>query len=245
MIIIPAIDLIDGACVRLTKGNFATKKKYYDDPLEVARKWKSQGAEWLHIIDLDGAKSGKIQNLEIAIEIKQKIGLKVEFGGGIRDHKTLDKVTGSGIDRAILGTRAIEDIDFFKDSYLEKRKKVIMSIDYGMDGIVFKKGWQESATINIFDLLKKLEVLKLEELIITDISRDGTLEGSDLNFLKKILKSTRTKFILAGGIGGLKDIENIKKIESLGVSGVIVGKALYEDSSKFKLKKAIEIGQSK
>ncbi len=245
MIIIPAIDIIDGACVRLTKGKFDTKKKYYDDPLEVARRWKSCGAEWLHIIDLDGAKSGRIQNLGIAVEIKQKTGIKVEFGGGIRDLGTLDKVIGNGIDRAILGTRAIEDLDFFKDAYIKNEKKVIMSIDYGTGGIVFKKGWQESAAVNIFDLLRELEAIKLDELIITDISRDGTLEGSDFGFLKKILASTSIKFILAGGIGGLGDIENIKKIESLGVSGVIVGKALYEDSSGFDLQKAIEIGQAK
>ncbi len=244
MIILPAIDIIDGACVRLTKGKFDTKKKYYDDPLEVARKWKSQGAEWLHIIDLDGAKRGKIRNLDIAVKIKQETGIKVEFGGGIRDLDSLDKVIGSGIDRAILGTRAIEDPDFLKAACLKNKNKVIMSIDYGKDGIVFKKGWQESAAINIFDMLKKLETLKLDELIITDISRDGTLEGSDYGFLKKILKSTEIRFILAGGIGGLKDIENIKKFESLGVSGVIVGKALYEESAKFELKKAIMIGRA-
>lgn len=244
MIILPAIDIIDGACVRLTKGKFDTKKKYFDDPVEVAKRWKSQGAEWLHIIDLDGAKEGKTQNLDIAVKIKKETGIKVEFGGGIRDLESLEKVTGSGIDRAILGTRAIEDIDFLEAACLKNKDRVIMSIDYGKDGTVFKKGWQESAAINIFDLLVKLEALKLDELIITDISRDGTLEGSDYDFLKKILKSTKIRFILAGGIGGLEDIENIKKFESLGVSGVIVGKALYEESSNFDLKKAIMIGRA-
>ena len=242
MIIIPAIDIIDGQCVRLTKGDFDSKKKYFDDPVEVAAMWKEKGASWIHIIDLDGAKTGKVVNLMIASEIKKKLKVKVQYGGGIRDDRTLKLVLSSGIDRAILGTRAIEDPDFLKKSYHRYDNRIILSLDYGHGESVYKHGWQDKTSKKISDFFTELEELGIEEIIITDITRDGTLEGTNTGFLKDLASSTSIKFIIAGGVGSIEDIRRLKNIENKGISGVIVGKALYEGDKPVDLIKAIEIG---
>ena len=245
MIIIPAIDLMSGICVRLTKGKFNTRKKYSDNPVEVAKRWKGEGARWLHVIDLDGARSGKLKNLKVISKIKEEVDIKIQYGGGIRNIEAIKKVLFKGADRVILGTGAIEDINFLNASISCCKNKVILSLDYGKDGVIFKNGWQKETDINIFEIIKKLESYGVEEAIVTDISRDGTLEGIDFDFLKKILKSSKLKFIVAGGIGSLEDIIHLKEIEEMGVSGVIIGKALYEEEGKIKLKEAIRIGIEK
>jgi phosphoribosylformimino-5-aminoimidazole carboxamide ribotide isomerase len=242
MIIIPAIDIIDGQCVRLTKGDFDSKKKYFDDPLEVAAMWKEKGADWIHIIDLDGARTGKIVNLLIAGEIRKRLKVRVQYGGGIRDDKTIGLVLSSGIDRAILGTRAIEDPEFLRESYLKYGDRVILSLDYGQDEKVYKHGWQHESSKKISDFFKELEELGIKEIIITDITRDGTLEGTNIGFLKSLAASTSIRFIIAGGIGSIEDIKKLKNIEDKGISGVIIGKALYEGATPIDLYKAIEIG---
>lgn len=243
MTIIPAIDLINGACVRLTRGSFGSLKKYFDDPVEAAEKWKMDGAEWLHIIDLDGARTGKHQNLKTALKIKQKMDIKIQYGGGIREYEAIWDILNDGIDRVILGTRAIEDTDFLKKCVTGYKNKVIISLDYGINGMVFKNGWQKESAISIFKSIKKVERSGAGEVIVTDISRDGTLEGVNLKFIKEILKSSEMKFIIAGGIGRIEDIINLKEIENMGVSGAIIGKALYEEGeNKINLWDAIRIG---
>jgi phosphoribosylformimino-5-aminoimidazole carboxamide ribotide isomerase len=243
MIIYPAIDIIDGQCVRLTRGDFGKKKKYFDDPLQVASRWKEKGASWIHVIDLDGARTGKVANLSIAESIKQKIGVKVQYGGGIRDFATMEKVLSAGIDRAILGTRAIEDRKFRESGFKEFGKNIIISLDFGKDGTIYKNGWQDRTSKNIFDFTGELEKLGMEEIIVTDIERDGTLEGTDTGRLSKILSTTTLSFIIAGGISRIEDIAELKKIESKGISGVIAGKALYEGKSPMDLAEAIRIGK--
>ena len=242
MIIIPAIDIIDGQCVRLTKGDFDSKKKYFDDPLEVAAMWKEKGASWIHIIDLDGARTGKVANLLIAAEIRKRLKVKVQYGGGIRDDGTLGLVLSSGIDRAILGTRAIEDPEFLQESYHKYGDKIILSLDYGQGEKVYKHGWQDESSKKISDFFKELEKLGMKEIIITDITRDGTLEGTNTGFLKSLVSSTSIRFIIAGGIGSIEDIRRLKNIENKGISGVIIGKALYEGATPIDLSEAIEIG---
>jgi phosphoribosylformimino-5-aminoimidazole carboxamide ribotide isomerase len=243
MIIYPAIDIIDGQCVRLTKGDFGKKKKYFDDPMQVAMKWKEKGADWIHVIDLDGARTGKVANLSIAERIRQKTGVKVQYGGGIRDLPTLEKVLSSGIDRAILGTRAIEDRDFRETGFDKFGKKIIISLDFGKNGTIYKNGWQDKTSKNIFDFTLELEKLGLEEIIVTDIERDGTLGGTDTGRLSQILSGTALNFIIAGGISCIEDIEELKKIESKGISGVVAGKALYEGESPMDLAEAIRVGK--
>ena len=242
MIIIPAIDIIGGQCVRLTKGDFDSKKKYFDDPLEVAAMWKEKGASWIHIIDLDGARTGKVVNLLIAAEIRKRLKVKVQYGGGVRDDKTIELVLSNGIDRVILGTRAIEDPEFLRESYYKYGGKIILSLDYGQDEKVYKHGWQDESSKKISYFFKELEKLGIKEIIITDITRDGTLEGTNTGFLKSLASTTSMKFIIAGGIGSIEDIKKLKNIENKGVSGVIIGKALYEGATPIDLSEAIEIG---
>lgn len=240
MKIIPAIDIIDGFCVRLTKGDFKTQKKYFDNPLKVARMWKSNGAEWIHMVDLDGARTGKVQNLKIAVDIKNNIDIKVQYGGGIRNFKVLKEILDAGIDRAILGSRAVEERSFLEKSIESFGERIILSLDFGKNGLIFKSGWQRKTKINIFNFVKGLEKLRICEIIITDISRDGTLKGLNLDIIRKILKKSKINIILAGGISGIKDIIKAKELEREGISGVIIGKALYE--GRIDLKKAIQIG---
>jgi phosphoribosylformimino-5-aminoimidazole carboxamide ribotide isomerase len=241
MLIIPAIDIIEGKCVRLTRGDFSLKKEYHDNPVEIAEKWKNQGANWLHVVDLDGAKAGVVKNLKIAIEIKKKLGLKVQYGGGIRDIDTLKFVIDSGIDRAILGTKAIEDKNFLSVVLSQYKGKAVLSLDYDRSGIIHKNGWQKATSYNVLDFAKELENSGINEMIVTDISKDGTLESPDFRIVKEILKKTSLKLMLAGGISSIEDIKAIKCFEKEGISGVIIGKALYE--GVIKLDEAIQIGR--
>jgi phosphoribosylformimino-5-aminoimidazole carboxamide ribotide isomerase len=245
MLILPAIDIINGACVRLTKGDFRQKKTYFSDPFEVAEKWERQGAECIHIIDLDGARTGKMSNLSIASRIRNTLDIKVQYGGGIRTLSAIERVLSGGIDRAILGTRAIEDKGFLTSCSKKYNKSIIISLDYGKNGVIYKSGWQKRTSKNIFDFLKVLELLKIKEVIATDIDRDGTMEGPDINFLIKLLMSTNINFIIAGGIANIEDIKKLKEIEDYGISGIIAGKSLYEGKKPMDLVEAIRIGREK
>jgi len=241
MIIFPAIDIIEGQCVRLTKGDFNRRKKYLDDPLEVALRWKKKGAKWIHIIDLDGARTGKVSNLDTAVFIREKTGIKVQYGGGIRDLKTVTEVLSMGIDRVILGTRVIEDRSFLRSCMEKFRKRIILSLDFGKNGIIYKNGWQDRTSKNIFDFVKELEKLGMKKIIVTDIERDGTLDGINIDSLKRILETSSMSFIVAGGISGIDDIKDLKKIEDYGISGIIIGKALYEGKDLMDLAEAIKV----
>ncbi len=260
MLILPAIDIINGCCVRLYKGNYKEKKVYSNDPIEVAKKWEEMGAKWLHIVDLDGAREGVLKNLDIAVKIKQNTKLNIEYGGGIRNLDSLETVLNSGIDRAILGIWAIEAKDVFEFINKKYKNRFIISIDFDSDGNIYKHGWQQKTDYNVFNFLKFLETKKINEIIVTNISRDGTLKGVDLKIIEKILQNFNVNLIIAGGV---LDINDIKKLKDLGnlekkevkskienyhseykkvrgkVTGIIIGKALYEN--KINLRKAIEV----
>ncbi len=228
MIIFPAIDIIDGECVRLTRGDFDSKKKYSGNPVETAMMWKEKGAQWLHIVDLDGAKYGACKNLHIAAEIKEKTRLKVEYGGGIRDMQTLKEVFTTGIDRAILGTRALEDRVLLREAVLMFGNRLIVSIDFSATGIIYKDGWQKETGLNIFDFAAGLKSEGINEIIITNISRDGTLLGPDIGLIEKVLQKSGLNLIIAGGITTVDDIKKLKGLKNPAITGVIIGKALYE-----------------
>lgn len=228
MIVLPAIDIIDGECVRLTRGDFESKKKYSADPVETALIWQQKGAEWLHIVDLDGAKYGVCKNLQIAAQIKEKTGLKVEYGGGIRDMQMLKEVLNTGIDRAILGTKALEDGDLLKKAIAMFGNRLIVSIDFSASGIIYKDGWQTKTALNIFDHAAILKSEGISEIIITDISRDGMLSGPDIGIIEKVLKKSGLNLIIAGGITTADDIKKLKDLNNPAITGVIIGKALYE-----------------
>lgn len=239
MEIIPAIDIIDGACVRLYKGDYEKKVKYFDDPVEVAGKWLEYGVKWIHLIDLDGARTGFPKNLEIAVKIKKKYNAFIEYGGGIRCLETLYKVMEAGVDKIIIGTKAIENFESLKEYHIKSKGKIIISLDFGKQNMVFKKGWLSGSDMDLFDFGKKIKDSGVNEVIVTDISRDGTLEGVNIDVIKEFLRKTYLEIYVAGGVSGIDDIKKLKKIESLGIKGVIIGKALYEE--KINLKEVLEI----
>lgn len=233
MIILPAIDIKDKKCVRLIKGDFNTTHKVAEDPIETAKSFKKSGATWIHTVDLDGAKDGKSDNFEVFRQIKQQTGAFIELGGGIRDMKTAEKYINNGIDRIILGSVAVSNPEFVKEAVKEYGDKVAVGID-ALDGFVRTEGWIKNSDINYLDLAEKMESFGVGYIIYTDISKDGTLCGCNLEQLKKINDAVSVNIIASGGV---KSIEDIKKLKELGLYGAICGKAIYEGT--LNLEKAI------
>ncbi len=239
MEIIPAIDVIDGKCVRLFQGDYNKVTHYSDTPLETATRWKQMGASWIHLIDLDGARTGAPLNLQTAALIKKELDIKLEYGGGIRTLNDVKALTDIGADRLIVSTRALEDFEFIKKASSVSGNRIIISLDFNEEGIVLKKGWLASSDYSIFDFGKRIYKSGIKEIIITDISRDGTLEGINKKIIKDFVNSTGLGVYIAGGITRLEDIKFLKTLESAGVRGAIIGKALYEN--KIDLKEAIRM----
>ncbi|MFA5063239.1 MAG: 1-(5-phosphoribosyl)-5-[(5-phosphoribosylamino)methylideneamino]imidazole-4-carboxamide isomerase [Candidatus Omnitrophota bacterium] len=237
MLIIPAIDLQSGCVVRFVQGR-TNKKIYSKDPVKVAKHWVKQGAKFLHIVDLDGAFSGIPRNLEIVKEIVDQVKVPVEFGGGLRKVDTIKDVLSAGVNRVVLGTRAVEDKDFLKKVFDKFRNKIIVGVD-AKDGEVMVRGWKAGhKNTGAVDFSLSLKKLGFSELIYTDTLKDGTLTGPNIKEIKKLLKMTGLKIIASGGISSLEDLHKLKCLEKDGVSGVIVGKALYE--GKFTLPQALK-----
>lgn len=220
MLIIPAIDLKDGMCVRLYQGSFE-KELFKRDPLQIALKFKEYGAKRIHIIDLDGAREGKPVNLDVALAIKRECGLEVELGGGIRNLRVLEQILSSGIDYAILSTWLLER----KEALKVKKDRIIVSIDIDKDGFLKTHGWQKRTNIKGTEFLEDALEEGFDHFIITLTYRDGTLEGLDISLIESFTKYTEAKIIFAGGISSLRDIEAAKK---LGAYGVVIGRAFYE-----------------
>lgn len=223
MKIYPAIDLIGGKCVRLTKGNYDQVKEYSADPREVAEGFRKIGAEMLHVIDLEGAKEGELKNFETVKDLAS-IGLPVQNGGGIRNFESAAKLLNSGVSRIILGTAALDDSKLV-EMLVEKfgPSRIVISLDYRGDSIAVK-GWQETSSVSIEDFLKKIKKMGIEILIITDINRDGMLKGINAENISRFLNKG-FEIIVAGGVSS---IEDLKTLQELGADGVIIGKALYE-----------------
>ena len=237
MLIIPAIDLKNGSVVRLFQGKFDESKTYSQDALKTAKHWIKQGAEYLHIVDLDGAKTGEPKNLGLVKKILQNIPIPLEFGGGVRDIETIELLLDAGITRVVLGTKAVQDRNFLQTAFKKFGQKIIVSID-AKDGLVAIKGWQESLKgVEAIKFALELKELGFEELIYTDISKDGTLSGPNIKAIKELLKETGLKVVASGGISSLDDIVKLGSLEKQGVTGIIIGKALYE--GKFTLKEAL------
>ncbi len=249
MLIIPAIDLKNGKVVRLRQGDFLQEKVYSDDALGIARKWASQGASFIHIVDLDGAASGVPANLDLAGEIAREISIPVEVGGGIRTEKAIKDVLDQGIKRVVLGTRACQDPEFAERIIAKFKDKIIVSID-SRGGKIQTNGWTKTALQVEFrtaypsspaSLAKTLKEFGAETIICTDISKDGMLTGPDVGAIERFLEETKIKIIVSGGIASLEDISKLKRLEPKGVEGVIIGKDLYED--KVDLSEAIKISE--
>lgn len=235
MLILPAIDLIKGQCVRLFQGDFSRIKKYANDPLEVAKKFVSEGARFIHIVDLEGAKEGKIKNQKIAIEIARifRNKLSVEFGGGIRTYNDAEYLLKNSIERIILGTALFSDIDLIRRLIKNfGQERIIISVDM-KDSFPAICGWRKTTKESLKTIFRKIKKLGLTQIIFTDIKSDGTMTGPNYENIKQILKSGLA-ITVAGGISRLEDII---KLRDLGVTGAIIGKALYEN--KIDLKEAL------
>lgn len=238
MLIIPAIDLKDGCVVRYVQGRL-NKKVYSRDPVKTAKHWVKLGAKLIHVVDLDGAFSGKPKNLSLVKDIARSIDIPIEFGGGVRSIETIKEVIDSGISRVVLGTKAVEDKKFLEKAFRLLKEKVIVGLD-AKDSNILIKGWKSSSKgSNIFDFAINLKKIGFKELIYTDTLKDGTLKGPNIKGIKSLLSKTGMKIIASGGISALDDIRKLKAIENKGVVGVIIGKALYE--GRFTLPEAIKL----
>jgi len=238
MKLIPAIDLLQGKCVRLVKGNFNQKKEFGNDPLKQAKFWEKEGAECIHIVDLDAAKTGLPINDSSIRKISESISVPIQIGGGIRSKKRIDQLFSYGIDKVIMGTSAIEDKKLVKELASTFPKKIIIGIDANK-GKVSTRGWLKDSETYAIDLIKEFSNLEIANFIITDINTDGTLEGTNEDFIRETLQNTNIPVIASGGIGSLSDLISLTKFKDSGLHGVIVGKALYEE--KFTIKEANNI----
>ncbi len=223
MLIFPAIDLKDGQCVRLYQGDYAQVTVFSDDPAEVGRRWRDEGARYLHLVDLDGAKAGKPLNLAVIEEIKRGSGLPVEVGGGIRDAQTVTDLLGRGIDRVILGTVALRDPETTGQLCREYGEGIVIGID-ARDGLVAVEGWTETSTVQATLLAARLAELGAKRFIYTDISRDGTLTEPNYTAFTEFQAAAGRPVIASGG---LARAEQVRRLAGLGAEGVIIGRALY------------------
>ena len=235
MKLIPAIDLMNGKCVRLFKGDFNKRKDFSRKPSEQAKFWESEGAKCIHIVDLDGAKTGAPTNDESIKEITRAVNIPIQIGGGIRSQERIKQLFSYGIDKVIMGTSAIENKDLVKDLSNKYPGRIIVGID-AKEGKVSTRGWLKQSNILATDLVKEFSSFKIANFIITDINTDGTLEGTNEIFIRDILEITNVPIIASGGIGSISDLLSLIKFETSGLYGVIVGKALYEN--KFKITEA-------
>lgn len=236
MLIIPAIDIKDGKVVRLTKGDFLKVEVYSDDAAGTAAGWQDAGAELLHVVDLDGARSGELKNLGVIEKIIKKVKMPVEVGGGIRDEGVIEDLLSMGASFVVLGTKALDE-GFLAGALKKFKEKLVVSVD-SRDGTVAVKGWQESGNTDAVRFAKDLEAAGMRRIVYTDIAKDGTLKGPNFFNIEKILDATNIEVIASGGIGTIDDIRRLKIYEKKGLTGVIVGKALYE--GKVDLKAAIQ-----
>lgn len=223
MIIYPAIDIIGGNCVRLQQGSYSDVTVFGDNPVDMAKKWQSQGAKYLHVVDLDGARSGKSENGDLIKQIAKTLSIPVQVGGGIRTLEVIEAYLSGGISRVILGTSAVNNREMLISALREYKSRIAVGID-AKDGMVAIHGWERTSDYTAVEFAKEVVGLGAETIIYTDISRDGMLKGPNLKAMGEMAESVSADVIASGGVSSLKDIIDLKPT---GVSGVIVGKALY------------------
>lgn len=243
MVVIPAIDIKDGKVVRLLQGRYTEPIVYSHDPVETARGWQKEGARRLHVVDLDGALAGEIRNSFLLAQIIADVNIPVQFGGGLRNREDIASIINViGAKWAVLGTAACEDLDFIKEIISEFAEQIIISIDAKYRKVA-ARGWTKITEIEDVELIKKLQDIGVKSFIYTDISRDGTLAGPDIEAIQRVLKETSACLFYSGGISSLQDVNNLKSLEREGLAGVIIGKALYENKIHLlQIKKVLEEG---
>ena len=237
MLIYPAIDLYGGKAVRLYKGDYAQMTVYNDNPVAVAEDFLRCGATRIHLVDLEGAKSGTTPNFETVKAIKEATGLFCEIGGGIRSMETIDRYISAGIDRVILGTAAVTEPGFVEAAVAKYGEKIAVGIDI-KDGFVAIKGWTEKSEENAFDFTEKMEKIGVKTMICTDISKDGAMQGANHDLYQELARRFGMDIIASGGVSAMEDVERLSK---LNIHGAIVGKAYY--TGAIDLKKAIEVAR--
>lgn len=242
MLVIPAIDLKDGHAVRLKQGDFNRSTVYSSDPLEVALRWEDAGAGRIHIVDLDGSLAGTPRNREVIRRIAGRIKAPIELGGGIRDLATIESYFDAGIRFAILGSVALKKPELVEAACAKFPGRIIVGID-ARDGMAAVEGWTQATRRTAIELAGRFEQFSLDSIIYTDINRDGMETGVNVEATRKLAEAVKVPIIASGGVAGLRDIRELRKVEQSGIMGVIIGKALY--TGAINLEEAIKVSQSK
>lgn len=230
MIVFPAIDIKDNKCVRLTQGDFDKVKVYSDNPYEMALKWFNDGAEYLHVVDLDGARDEAFVNKPAIEKIIKNINIPIQIGGGIRSEEKVDNLLSLGVSRVIIGTMAVENKELLKKLIAKHGEKIVVSID-AKDGYVALRGWEQISKVNSVELCQELEGLGLKTIVYTDIAKDGMLTGPNFEIYKTLAEKTTLDIIASGGISSIDDLV---KLNEMNIYGAITGKALYDKRIDFK-----------
>ena len=226
MEIIPAIDMMDGKCVRLVQGNFDQSTVFGDDPAEMAKKWEGQGAGRLHLVDLNGSRMGEPQETESVRRIIAAVGIPVQLGGGIRTLQIARRMLEMGVGRVIIGTSAALDSELAQAAFSELGERIVLGVD-ARDGRVAVKGWEELTRETAVEFARRMQDLGARRVIYTDIFRDGMMQGANVAAMKKMAEALDVPVIASGGVSTVEDIRRLRAIENVGVEGAIVGKALY------------------
>ena len=235
MYIFPAIDLFESKAVRLYKGEYSNMTVYSEHPEEIAQDFESSGAKHIHLVDLEGAKDGTTPNISVIKKIRETVGLFIEVGGGIRSLETVEKYIGIGVNRVILGTAAVTDEDFLRKAVDAYGEKIAVGVDI-KDGFVAIRGWTEKTQYSCFDFCKKMQDIGVTTLICTDISKDGAMMGTNHELYKQLSQQFSMNIIASGGVSSLDDV---KKLNALGIYGAIIGKAYY--TGAISIKEAVEV----
>ncbi len=237
MTIYPAIDIIDGKCVRLVQGDYSQKTTFSDSPLDVAKKWRLMGGEFIHLVDLDGAKSGNTPNFELVTRIAKTLDIPVEIGGGIRNMETVDKYLQNGVFRVIIGTAAVKNPEFVREAVEKYDDRIAVGID-AKDGMAAISGWEDVSEAPALELAKRMRDYGVKSIIYTDIATDGMLGGPNIEAMREMKNNVDVEIIASGGVSSIDDV---RKLKETGVEGAIIGKALYTGDIDLKL--AIEEGR--
>lgn len=237
MNIFPAIDLYDKKAVRLYKGNYDEMTVYSNNPIEIAQDFENNGAKFIHMVDLEGAKNGTTPNIEIVKEVATKTSLFVEIGGGIRSIETVEKYLNAGVSRVILGTAAVTDEDFLKEAISKHQEKIAVGADV-KDGYIAIKGWIEKSQYSLDEFLSKMQKLGVKTVICTDISKDGAMKGTNLKLYKELSEKYSLDIVASGGVSTIDDIKALREMD---LYGAIIGKAYY--TGAIDLKEAIEVAK--
>lgn len=237
MIILPAIDLYEKKAVRLLNGDYEKMTVYSDNPIEIARDFENCGAKYIHMVDLEGAKEGTTPNISVVENVAKNTNLSVEIGGGIRNIETVDKYIEKGVSRVILGTAAVNDEEFLKKAIEKYGRKIAVGADI-KDGFIAIKGWLEKSKITADDFFKKMQSIGVDNIICTDISKDGAMKGINLSLYKNLSKKYSMKITASGGVSTIDDIKSLREME---LYGAIIGKAYY--TKAIDLKEALEVAK--